>query len=415
MLNNNFNCLVKKYKKVWYSLDNKLNINLNTYSKLDKIQFEKEVAQIKIKILDLLKTFPQSDIDRKTWSKNFKLNLISSIQDISIDKNKVIKYFMDTGILESTNTFFSMSKNENLSIESLGQAIRNAWIMNILQLIFQRNIECSKSVFAYSMLYPYTDNYIDSNIEYTQKISYSKNFLSRLNGNLVEPLNDYEKNIFKMIKLIESEFNRNDYIEVYESLILIHNSQTNSLIQQNITIPFEKDILDIIFKKGGSSVLADGYLLSGQLTEIEFNFAVSFGILLQLCDDIEDIQNDIDSKNATIFSLAANNKNLNLLANKLLNLVNYCFENDISNFNFDNKENVTNFMYYCCNYLVIAGIISNKKYFNRKYVKYLQQFIPVRMNFIKKFTRNTKKEIDKILNMYDENTKKEMINYINLL
>ena len=42
-------------------------------------------------------------------------------------------------------------------IDDLYQALRNVWIMMSFQVLFDRTVELTNSVFAYSMLYPFTD------------------------------------------------------------------------------------------------------------------------------------------------------------------------------------------------------------------------------------------------------------------
>ena len=49
--------------------------------------------------------------------------------------------------------------DDDLPIGDIMQAMRNVWISNALQLLFGKEVYYSKANFAYSMLYPYTDNY----------------------------------------------------------------------------------------------------------------------------------------------------------------------------------------------------------------------------------------------------------------
>jgi len=52
--------------------------------------------------------------------------------------------------------------DNDIKLDKMVQALRNVWIMNILQVLFNIKVEYTPSVFAYSMLYPYTDNYLDN-------------------------------------------------------------------------------------------------------------------------------------------------------------------------------------------------------------------------------------------------------------
>ena len=209
-----------------------------------------------------------------------------------------------------------------MAYEDIGQAIRNLWIVNIFQKALGKNVEFTKGVFGYSMLYPYTDNYLDNkDVSIAEKIEFNEHFLARLKGESINAKNSHEKNVFNLISYIELQFPRNDYKEVYDSLYLIYNGQKRSLNQQELeSIPYEKDILDISLEKGGASVLADGYLISGALNSEEREFAYGYGFFLQLGDDLQDVNRDIENKHMTIVSQLANKYPLDKIASKILNL-----------------------------------------------------------------------------------------------
>ncbi len=217
-----------------------------------------------------------------------------------------------------------------------------------------------------------------------------------------------------MVELIESQFNRELFPEVFESLLLIHLSQNNSLKQQTTYCPFERDIVDISFKKGGSSVLADAYLVKGYLTEDEIKFMLGFGIILQLCDDLQDIQSDIDSNSSTVFSLSAKGFMLDILANKLFKLIEHVLFKDMENITFENKEKIVPFMQLCCIFLAMGGIIDHKKYFTKDYIKGLEQYLPVRLRYFNKFKSKVFKRFNKIMKKYSRDEINIMISYMNI-
>jgi len=57
------------------------------------------------------------------------------------------------------------------------------------------------------------------------------------------------------------------------------------------------------WKKGGTSVLADGYLVNGEMTEEEALFAFGLGVALQLVDDLQDTSRDMAVNQHTLFTL----------------------------------------------------------------------------------------------------------------
>src|SRR5579871_2888056 len=49
----------------------------------------------------------------------------------------------------------------HVSVADIFQATRNAWTACGLQMLFGQSMRLTPAIFAYSMLYPYSDNYLD--------------------------------------------------------------------------------------------------------------------------------------------------------------------------------------------------------------------------------------------------------------
>ncbi len=421
-LNDTFEHYINEYKNIWYMQEASFYTRFQTYSKEEKMQNEKEINRMIDVILDKFKSWPKDlsanpslESDKKAWADELSSFVKDSISSISIDKDNALKLFIDKGMLDITKSFINdCLENEDLQLEDIGQAIRNAWIMNILQFMLNIKVEYTPSIFGYSMLYPYTDNLIDSDITLEQKENFNKKFYKRLQGAELSPSDKQEAEIYHMVELIESQFRRELYPEVYDSLLIIQTSQKESLKQQTSYCPFEKDIIDISFKKGAASVFADAYLVKGTLTEDEIKFMIGFGIILQLCDDIQDIQCDIDTNSATIFSLSAKGHKLDILANKLFRLIEHVLNCDIKNLKFENSKEVVPFMQQCCNFISLDAIITHKKYFTNEYIKNIEKYLPVNSSFLNNIKIKTTKKFNKIMKKYKENELKAMIKYINL-
>jgi hypothetical protein len=194
------------------------------------------------------------------------------------------------------------------------QACRNAWAACGLQALFGLPMNVTPAIFAYSMLYPYSDNYLDdAAVPRERKLSFSAQFRRRLAGENVPASNGREEAIWKLVGLIESGYARGEYPEVYASLLAIHRSQEESirLLQREST-----DVLPVVFTKGGASVLADAYLAAGRLTDAEAGFAFDWGVLLQLGDDLQDVREDTGAGLRTVFSTAAAAGQLDALTNR---------------------------------------------------------------------------------------------------
>jgi hypothetical protein len=206
----------------------------------------------------------------------------------------------------------------DLSGEDIYQAGRNAWTANGLQWLLSAPVACSPAIFAYSMLYPYTDNYLDDvSITTSTKLAFNERFRQRLMGERIVPDNDHERIIFKLIGMIEQQYTRFAYPRVFESLLDIHTGQTKSLrlVRPNAA-PGEVDVLGISIEKGGTSVMADGYLVSGTLGPAQRLFSFGHGVFAQLLDDLEDVQQDCAAGRLSLYSQAAGHWPLDALTNR---------------------------------------------------------------------------------------------------
>ena len=69
--------------------------------------------------------------------------------------------------------------------------------------------------------------------------------------------------------------------------------------------PYEVDVLGISLEKGGASVLADGYLVAGDLSAAQARFLFGWGAFVQLVDDLQDVTEDSRAGRLTLFSQTA--------------------------------------------------------------------------------------------------------------
>ncbi len=206
-----------------------------------------------------------------------------------------------------------------VSMNDILQACRNTWTACGLQALLGKTMRLTPSIFAYSMLYPYSDNYMDDpGISSEAKLGFSERFRCRLGGESIAPVGAREAAIWRLVDCIESQYDRTEYRQVYDSLLAIHHAQEQSLWQlQQPGQASAADVLRLSCTKGGTSVLADAYLAAGSLSESEARFAFQWGVLLQLGDDLQDLQEDIRRGSLTLFSQAAAHGPLNALTNQL--------------------------------------------------------------------------------------------------
>jgi hypothetical protein len=201
------------------------------------------------------------------------------------------------------------------------QACRNAWTACGLQPLLGRATELTPSILAYSLMYPYTDNYLDrADITGEAKRQFSARFRERLRGNVSPPANEREAILWTLVAMVEREYPRALFPQVHGSLLAIHAAQERSIAQlKNGGAATETGILEISCEKGGTSVLADAFLARGTLTHAEARFAFDWGVLLQLGDDLQDLRDDLRRESATLFTRAVRRREpLDALARQLL-------------------------------------------------------------------------------------------------
>ncbi|HEY3439950.1 MAG TPA: hypothetical protein VGK29_04335 [Paludibaculum sp.] len=206
-----------------------------------------------------------------------------------------------------------------VSLPDVLQASRNAWTACGLQMLFGRPMCLTPSIFAYSMLYPYSDNYMDDpGVGAADKRGFSRRFALRLAGAAVEASNEREADIWRLVGLIEGEYQRCEHSAVYASLAMIQHAQEQSLLLMRNGAPPGVDVARLSFAKGGTSVLADAYLAAGQPTSAQARFAFHWGILLQLADDLQDVEEDRQAGVRTVFTQAAEHGTLDQCTSRTL-------------------------------------------------------------------------------------------------
>jgi len=206
----------------------------------------------------------------------------------------------------------------SLRLDDLWQAMRNVWIGNNLQMLFGVPLRLTQGLFAYSMLYPVTDNVLDApNRSADDKRAFNDRLGKRLRGHHVMARDGSESSASALVGQIEEQFPRYQYPDVWESILAIHRGQIDSLRQQGRRLQ-DVEACVISFAKGGASVLADLYLIAGNPTEAQERFAFGYGVFLQLLDDLQDVTTDLAAGHHTLFTLAAETQTLDELTTRLM-------------------------------------------------------------------------------------------------
>lgn len=257
-------------------------------------------------------------LEEEGWKREMDDRVLVLLRKESFLHFDVLKPDIQQEFLSITKQFIrdAMQFDDGLSLEDIMQAMRNVWIILLLECMLLRPLCYHKAIFAYSMLYPYTDNFLDDpSISWQQKKEFNIWLSARLKGNTLQETDTLYLAVDALVSMIEETFSREQYPEVYEALLRIQEGQILSL-QQGSRLS-EKEIRRISIYKGGASVLADGYLMDGCLCEKEAVFCVAYGFLLQIADDIQDMEEDRIMRQYTLASTLTKKRQRLQLAERL--------------------------------------------------------------------------------------------------
>jgi hypothetical protein len=227
---------------------------------------------------------------------------------VALGLEKEAVHMLTDGFLPIGTQFAQWSRrfDPDLPMTDVVQACRNAWTVCGMQPLMGDRMQMTQAIIGYSLLYPYSDNYLDdARISAKRKLEFSARFRDRLCGLRIMPRDGHEKAVWAMVALIEEQYPRSQFPRVYQSLLAIHQAQENSLAQLRRNAHLDDAaLLSLSCAKGGTSVLADACLCHGFLNEAEARFAFDWGVLLQLGDDLQDVEEDRKHGSATLFTRA---------------------------------------------------------------------------------------------------------------
>lgn len=310
-----------------------------------------------------------------------------------------MRLLLDEGLCEATSDFIIKARefDSGLKMDDISQALRNVWIMNCIQKLTGNNVGVTPSVLSYSLLYPYTDNFLDANsISAGRKRLLNQRFERRLAGESLKAETAYENKLFKLVDNIEGQFDRSKFPMVYASLLGIQAAQGKSLLQQGrAKAANPQDILGISFEKGGSSVLADACLVNGSLTSEETSFMFGFGVLLQLLDDLQDAAADRSYGHATIFSRQTGSQTQEININKLINFAMQVLDGDTC-YMTPGAIIIKDMMKRSIMFLLLGAVACNQKMFGRSYLGKLETYSPLSFNYLKGFYKKIGREYGKL-------------------
>ncbi len=376
----------QKYQELWLETPVTFPGFEKCYTLNEKMELEQDVSSLLAQINEI----------QKDSSPNKGTMLAYRDEIIQLCSNAGLHFdqsFTD-GFGRASQEFLHRVKafDAEMRPENIYQALRNVWIANSLQVLMGQEMRCTVPLFAYSMLYPYSDNIIDDpELSFSDKLAMNIHFKKWLEGEACPYTDATEEKIHALVEMIEKEFPRDFFPGVYQSMLAIFNGQIRSLMQQKQHADFEAmDLLDISLEKGGASVLADGYLLQGILDDRWEDFCFGYGAFLQFADDLQDVADDLENGHQTLYSLAAAQGPLDAQANRLFH-----FMRRVVDLHLMAPENRScrELIMKNCVFMVQEAILKNSQYYSSSFVHALERHFPLTIPFYQRIKKHLKQTL----------------------
>lgn len=346
-----------------------------------------------------LESYPETEEARRLWRDELEGKLRRfGCERLGWPQGYHSLLFADE-FFEATRSFVRQARafEPAVGVDDVGQALRNVWIANSLQMLLELPVRLTPGVFGYSMLYPWTDNYLDHPlVEPAAKAAFNDALARRLAGERCRPASRHQGQVFELVARIEDEHPRAERPAVYESLLAIQRAQVASLRQQAGCGPYEADLLGLSVEKGGASVLADGYLVAGALTPSEAEFAFGYGVFLQLLDDLQDAPGDLALGHMTVFSQPAGRWPLDRLAARLHRLTSRVVD-ESARFSEPRYAERLDLIRRNCTLLLVGAVAEHRELFSRGFVSALEERWPVDFASLRRLRRRASRRYRRTL------------------
>ena len=274
----------------------------------------------------------------------------------------------------------------DLNAGQIWQAMRNYFIYAMIVEMQGERQNAANPILAYSLLYPYTDNYIDDKTTTKkEKDRYNRMIARKLKGEPVLAQSALEEKTCRLLDMIGDAYEGEAKKKVIGTLLQLLEAQNYSIRQQKAGIS-EDEILGISIWKGSTSVLADYLFATQDWREKEEGFYLRFGFLLQLVDDLQDMEEDKKEGSHTLMIKAAEQKRLEGQVNRLL----WFIWDTVRAFE-PRNPGLKGFVLKNCVEITLLSVAMSAQHFLKEYIKALEPYLPLSVEFIKKMKKQQKK------------------------
>lgn len=289
-----------------------------------------------------------------------------------------------------------------LTLDGIGQAMRNYIVYQMFKEIHLDTSGFLKACYGYSMLYPFTDNYIDNGALTTgEKGRYNKLIRDYIMTGRAEPLCGYDEKTLYFLECIRKTYQEKELKNITDLLLMMLDAQEESLRQQKKELLLNaRDRLDISLYKGGMSVLIDRFFVKNKMSGADMLFYLGFGFFLQLADDLQDIAEDSGKGSQTLLTLDLSAEQEEKTVNRL-----FFFIRDLCGSHPSGNNDFLRFVLANCYLLLLMGIYKSREYFTSGYLKKMERFFPVPFSCLETMGyipfENSGKDQEKLMKIMD--------------
>jgi hypothetical protein len=272
----------------------------------------------------------------------------------------------------------------DLTDTDIQQALRNLWVFNSLQYFLGRPVSLTPSSFAYSLLYPYVDNWLDRTPgSHAEKQELFRWLSSTICGRSTHKVGPREERIATLLGMVGTEHPRSRQAAIRRSLLGIHRAQKRALgLRGPLSNATEHALIPLTIEKGGTSVLVDGFLVDS-LSAAQSETIFGYGVLLQLVDDLQDLREDAESGDSTPFSRAIRHGTLEGISNRLFNLVGVITAS-LRRLEAPREGHLTDLVERSCTLLIQEAIARHARSYRKGYLAMVDRQAPVRLAFLRR-------------------------------
>ena len=362
-----------------------------------KKENEALVQEFSQRIQKKLRQKPKDKEQQKLWEQKLEQELEQDFTEL-LEREKILN-LSEWMSHELLNAFKCETKHfvyrvrafdETLTPAQIWQTLRNYFIYAMIVDMQGEKQNAGDPILAYSLLYPYTDTYIDDDqISRQEKERYNRMIALKLKEESAVPQNLLEEKTCRLLDMILDTYKDPSKKKIAGTLLQLLEAQNNSIGQQQKGVT-EEQILEISIRKGSTSVLADYLFATTNWTEYEEIFYLKFGFILQLVDDLQDIEEDRKSGSHTLMTEAEKRQKLEQYVNRLL----WFTWNVIREFNPINPVLKGFVLKYCVEISLLTAAM-NQQFFPMKYLKALEPYLPFSVDFLKKMKKQQEKTLSK--------------------